>query len=54
MGTDLTLIHMGDLHGHLVPRPHLRSDGTGGTEGGLARIDCSGPTTPDRPATSTR
>lgn len=35
---DLTLIHMGDLHGHLVPRPHLRSDGTGGTEGGLARM----------------
>lgn len=29
---------MGDLHGHLVPRPHLREDGTGGTEGGLARI----------------
>lgn len=35
---DLTLIHIGDLHGHLVPRPHLREDGTGGTEGGLARV----------------
>jgi 2',3'-cyclic-nucleotide 2'-phosphodiesterase (5'-nucleotidase family) len=35
---DLTLIHMGDLHGHLVPRPSVRSDARGKTEGGVARI----------------
>ncbi len=34
----LTLIHMGDVHGHLVPRPHLRSDGNGKLQGGLARL----------------
>lgn len=33
----LTIIHMGDIHGHMVPRPNLRSDGkTGVSEGGLA------------------
>lgn len=36
--TTLTLIHMGDVHGHLVPRPHLRSDGDGALQGGLARM----------------
>ena len=36
--TDLTLIHMGDVHGHMVPRPHLRSDGNGALQGGLARM----------------
>lgn len=36
--TRLRFIHIGDLHGHLVPRPHLRSDGTGSPEGGLARM----------------
>lgn len=36
--TRLRFIHIGDLHGHLVPRPHLRSDGTGSDEGGLARM----------------
>lgn len=36
--TDLTFIHIGDLHGHLVPRPNLRGDGTGGAEGGFARM----------------
>lgn len=36
--TTLTLIQTGDLHGHLIPRPNLRSDGTGGEEGGLARM----------------
>jgi len=36
--TDLTFIHIGDLHGHLVPRPSLRGDGPGGHEGGLARM----------------
>ena len=35
---EITLIHMGDVHGHLVPRPNLRSDGTGRMEGGLARM----------------
>lgn len=36
----LTLIHIGDLHGHMVPRPNLRSDAIhkGEMEGGLARI----------------
>ena len=34
----ITLIHTGDFHGHLVARPNLRSDGTGKKEGGLARI----------------
>jgi 2',3'-cyclic-nucleotide 2'-phosphodiesterase (5'-nucleotidase family) len=34
----VTLIHMGDVHGHLVPRPHLRSDGEGRMQGGLARM----------------
>jgi sulfur-oxidizing protein SoxB len=29
---------MGDVHGHLVPRPNLRSDGSGRMEGGLARM----------------
>ncbi len=35
---EITLIHMGDVHGHLVPRPNLRSDGAGRMEGGLARM----------------
>lgn len=34
----VTLIHTGDFHGHLVPRPNLRSDGNGRMEGGLARV----------------
>jgi 2',3'-cyclic-nucleotide 2'-phosphodiesterase (5'-nucleotidase family) len=34
----VTLIHTGDIHGHLVPRPNVRSDGTGKLEGGLARM----------------
>ncbi|GAB3750109.1 bifunctional metallophosphatase/5'-nucleotidase [Lysobacter olei] len=34
----LRVLHMGDLHGHLMPRAHLRSDGTGRPEGGLARL----------------
>ncbi len=35
---DLTLIHIGDLHGHLVPRPSVREGESGQTLGGLARI----------------
>ena len=35
---ELTLIHIGDLHGHTIPRPNLRSDGDGRMEGGLARM----------------
>ena len=34
----ITLIHTGDFHGHLIARPNVRSDGTGKKEGGLARI----------------
>ncbi|MHB8472293.1 MAG: bifunctional metallophosphatase/5'-nucleotidase [Gammaproteobacteria bacterium] len=34
----VTLIHIGDIHGHLVPRPNVRSDSTGDMEGGLARM----------------
>lgn len=37
--TTLALIQMGDLHGHLIPRPNLRSDGSALVdEGGLARM----------------
>src|SRR5215510_9850849 len=45
---EVTLIHMGDVHGHMVPRPSLQSKTvmtttgatktTSGTEGGLARM----------------
>lgn len=35
---EITIIHTGDFHGHLVPRPNMRSDGDGRMEGGLARI----------------
>lgn len=35
---EITLIHTGDFHGHLIPRPNLRSDGDGRMEGGVARI----------------
>jgi len=35
----LTLLQIGDLHGHLIPRPNLRSDGLAMVdEGGLARM----------------
>lgn len=34
----ITLIHIGDIHGHMIPRPNARSDGSGSDEGGLARI----------------
>lgn len=35
---EITLIQMGDIHGHLMPRPNVRSDSTGRMEGGLARM----------------
>lgn len=35
---EIKLIHMGDVHGHLIPRPNVRSDGDGRMEGGLARM----------------
>lgn len=35
---EITLIQMGDVHGHLMPRPNVRSDGVGRMEGGLARM----------------
>lgn len=34
----IKLIHMGDLHGHLVSRPNVRSDSSGVPEGGLAHM----------------
>ena len=35
---EITIIHMGDLHGHLVPRPTIHGKTTARTEGGLARM----------------
>lgn len=35
---EVTLIHIGDIHGHMVPRANVRSDSTGRMEGGLARM----------------
>src|SRR5947207_2194726 len=35
---EITLIHMGDVHGHLMPRPSVRGETAGKTEGGLARM----------------
>src|ERR1041385_5174869 len=35
---EITLIHMGDVHGHLVPRPSLHGHTAASTEGGLARM----------------
>ncbi len=37
-GAEITLIHMGDVHGHLMPRPAVRGETTAQTEGGLARM----------------
>lgn len=37
--SEITIIHTGDFHGHLIPRANVRSDHVGhSTEGGLARI----------------
>ncbi|GIT97415.1 bifunctional UDP-sugar hydrolase/5'-nucleotidase [Sulfurovum sp. TSL1] len=30
--------HIGDIHGHLIPRAHVRDDGNGMKQGGLARV----------------
>ena len=35
---EITIIHTGDFHGHLIPRANVRSDSNGLKEGGLARI----------------
>jgi S-sulfosulfanyl-L-cysteine sulfohydrolase len=35
---EVTFIHMGDVHGHMVPRPSLHSKTLGATDGGLARM----------------
>src|SRR3569832_570055 len=35
---EITLIHMGDVHGHLIERPNVRSDGNGEKMSGLARM----------------
>ena len=35
---EVTLIHMGDVHGHLTPRPSVRGGTSATTEGGLARM----------------
>ena len=37
-GAEVTLIHMGDVHGHLTPRPSIRGGTSATTEGGLARM----------------
>src|SRR5215510_5488811 len=37
-GAEVTFIHMGDVHGHLMPRPSLSSKNKAASEGGLARM----------------
>jgi sulfur-oxidizing protein SoxB len=37
-GIPITMIQIGDIHGHLIPRPRLRDDGVDTDEGGLARL----------------
>ena len=38
VGAEVTFIHMGDVHGHLMPRPSLSGKNQASTEGGLARM----------------
>jgi S-sulfosulfanyl-L-cysteine sulfohydrolase len=38
VGAEVTFIHMGDVHGHLMPRPSLNGKTAASTEGGLARM----------------
>jgi S-sulfosulfanyl-L-cysteine sulfohydrolase len=38
VGAEVTFIHMGDVHGHLMPRPSLSGKTSASTEGGLARM----------------
>ena len=38
MRHDVTLIHVGDFHGHLVPRPDCRQGSNGAHLGGLAHV----------------
>ncbi len=35
---EFTLIHVGDIHGHLMPRPNVQDGASGQLEGGLARV----------------
>jgi len=35
---EVTLIHIGEIHGHTTPRDNVRSDSVGRKEGGLARM----------------
>lgn len=37
-GIQITMVQIGDIHGHLIPRPRLRNDGVDTDEGGLARL----------------
>lgn len=37
-GIRITMVQIGDIHGHLIPRPRLRHDGVDTNEGGLARL----------------
>lgn len=37
-GIEITMVQIGDIHGHLIPRPRLRNDGVDTDEGGLARL----------------
>ncbi|OYZ23755.1 MAG: hypothetical protein B7Y23_09800 [Sulfurovum sp. 16-42-52] len=36
--TTINFVHIGDIHGHLIPRAHVRDDGNGMKQGGLARM----------------
>lgn len=36
--TTISFAHLGDIHGHLIPRDHVRDDGNGMKQGGLAYV----------------